>query len=221
MKQPDTVFEALTGAPAPSPNAATAEPINMENAGAACDFCPNGPLIGIPSPPVVWAFPTGEATQSMDLLGMGFGIGLPIAAMLWYACERCRRHIKANRWADLARECGYPEGSGGSPVWENFRVARLPGPGYAWPLVPHKLPTVHKHVREAWEKGKLAFSGHVRERLDRAALLVELDGHLYVRCGRDGDDTWLVENVGEEIVAPFSFHLEGRSVRLTLLPAQP
>jgi hypothetical protein len=39
-----------------------------------------------------------------------------------------------------------------------------------------------------------------------------------VRCGQDGDDTWLVETVGQEIVAPFSFHLEGRGVRLTLLP---
>jgi hypothetical protein len=29
---------------------------------------------------------------------------MPIAAMLWKACERCRRHIKANKWADLARE---------------------------------------------------------------------------------------------------------------------
>jgi hypothetical protein len=113
----------------------------------------------------------------------------------------------------------YPEGSNGSLAWEGFRVARLPGPGYAWPLVPHKLPTVHKHVRDAWEQGKLAFADHVRERLERAALLVELDGHLYVRCGQDGDDTWLVENVGQEIVASFSFHLEGRSVRLTLLPA--
>lgn len=220
--EPNTVFEAITGVPAPRDEAVVAEPMNMENAGAACDFCPNGPIVGVESPPVVWAFPAGQAEQSAELVpGSGIRIGMPIAAMLWKACERCRRHIKANKWADLARECGYPEGSNGSLSWEGFRVARLPGPGYAWPLVAHKLPTVHKHVRDAWEKGKLAFADHVRERLERAALLVELDGHLYVRCGQDGDDAWLVENVGPEIVAPFSFHLEGRSIRLTLLPAQP
>jgi hypothetical protein len=219
--EPNTVFEALTGVPAPRDEAAVATPMNLENAGAACDFCPNGPLAGgIESPPVVWAFPAGQAEDSRELVpGSGVKIGLPIAAMLWKACERCRRHIKANRWADLARDCGLPEGGFGS--WQGFRVARRPGPGYAWPLVPHKLPTVHKHVRDAWEKGKLAFADHVRERLERALLLLELDGHLYVRCGQNGDDAWLVENVGAEIVAPFSFHLEGRSVRLTLLPAQP
>ncbi|MFG2981352.1 hypothetical protein ACGFYQ_08835 [Streptomyces sp. NPDC048258] len=94
-------------------------------------------------------------------------------------------------------------------------MARLPGPGYAWPLVPHKPPTVHKKARDAWEKGKLAFDDHVRERLEHAALLVEIDRHLYVLCGQDGDDTRLIETVGVEMVAPFSFHLEGRSVRLT------
>ncbi|MFF4763800.1 hypothetical protein [Streptomyces sp. NPDC001292] len=30
---------------------------------------------------------------------------------------------------------------------------------------------------------------------ERALLLLEVDGTLYVRCGQDGDDTWLVENV--------------------------
>ncbi|MFE3641044.1 hypothetical protein ACFXOM_08575 [Streptomyces sp. NPDC059169] len=220
--EPNTVFEAITGFPAPRDEAAVAEPMNLENAGAASDFCPNEPATGIESPPVVWAFPAGQAEQSAELVpGSGIRIGLPFGAMLWKACERCRRLIKANKWADLARECGYPEGSNGSLSWEGFRVARLPGPGYAWPLVPHKLPTVHKHVRDAWKKGMLAFADHVRERLERAALLVELDGHLYVRCGQDGDDAWLVENVGPEIVAPFSFHLQGRPVRLTLLPAQP
>lgn len=42
-----------------------------------------------------------------------------------------------------------------------------------------------------------------------------------MRCSQDGDDTWLVENVGPEIVAPLNFHLGVYSVRLTLLPAQP
>jgi hypothetical protein len=32
---------------------------------------------------------------------------------------------------------------------------------------------------------------------DRAALLVELDGHLYIRCGQAGDDQWLTETLGE------------------------
>ncbi|MFD8335588.1 hypothetical protein ACFV42_23455 [Streptomyces solisilvae] len=217
MEQPDTVFEALTGVPAPGDDV-VAEPINLETAGAACDFCPNGPLAGVESPPVVWAFPAREATHSVEFGDIS--IGMPVQAMLWYACERCRRHIKSNRWADLARDCGFPDGSGGYSTWGAFRVARLPGPGYAWPLVPHKLPTVHKQVREAWESGKHAFAHHVRERLERAALLVEIDGHLYVRCGEAGDDKWLIKNVGEPIVAPFAFHLN-RSVRITLLPAQP
>lgn len=43
-------------------------------------------------------------------------------------------------------------------------------------------------------------------------LLVELDGHLYVRCGEVGDDQWLTETVGEKVVAPFSLYLD-RSVR--------
>jgi hypothetical protein len=217
--EPNTVFEAITGVPAPRDEAVVAEPMNMENAGAACDFCPNGPMHGIESPPVVWAFPAGQAEQSAELVpGSGIRIGMPIAAMLWKSCERCRRHIKANKWADLARECGYPEGSTGSLTWEGFRVARLPGPGYAWPLVPHKLPTVHKKVRDAWDRGRNVFADHVRERLERALLLVEIDGHLYVRCGQDGDDSWLVETLGAEIVAPFSIFLE-RSIRITLLPA--
>ncbi|MFE3661274.1 hypothetical protein [Streptomyces sp. NPDC059165] len=168
--EPNTVFEAITGFPAPRDEAAVAEPMNLENAGAACDFCPNEPATGIESPPVVWAFPAGQAEQSAELVpGSGIRIGLPFGAMLWKACERCRRLIKANKWADLARECGYPEGSNGSLSWEGFRVARLPGPGYAWPLVPHKLPTVHKHVRDAWKKGMLAFADHVRERLERSS----------------------------------------------------
>lgn len=190
----------------------------MDSVGAACDFCPLGSGVAADSPPVVWAFPAGEATNSVDFGGID--IGFPVGAALWYACERCRRHIKAARWSDLARDCGFPEGSSGYPAWQSFRVARLPGPGYAWPLVPHKLPTVHKRVRDAWERGKLAFTEHVRERLEHAALLLEVDGHLYVRCGEPGDDRWLVENVGEDVVAPFSLHLE-RSLRITWLPPQP
>ncbi|WP_157856006.1 hypothetical protein [Streptomyces aureocirculatus] len=221
MENPSTVFEVITGIPAPREEAVTAEPMNMEHAGAACDFCPNGPFYGTESPPVVWVFPAGQVENSAELVpGSGIRIGMPIATMLWKACERCRQHIKANKWADLARDCGYPEGSGGSLTWEGFRVARLPGPGYAWPLVPHKLPTVHKQVRDAWETGKLAFADHVRERLERAALLVELDGHLYVRVGEAGDDQWLTETVGEGLVAPFGLYLD-RSVRITLLPSQP
>jgi hypothetical protein len=61
---------------------------------------------------------------------------------------------------------------------------------------------------------------HGRGCLERAALLVEIDGHLYVRCGEAGDDQWLTETVGEALVAPFSLYLD-RSVRITLLPAQP
>ncbi|MET9382260.1 hypothetical protein ABZY09_14570 [Streptomyces sp. NPDC002928] len=80
MDQPNTVFEALTGIPAPRTDLATAEPMNMENAGAACDFCPNGPLVGIESPPAVWAFPAGEVTRSVELGAIS--VGFPIAAML-------------------------------------------------------------------------------------------------------------------------------------------
>ncbi|MBT2401670.1 hypothetical protein [Streptomyces sp. ISL-100] len=79
---------------------------------------------------------------------------------------------------------------------------------------------MHKHVRDAWETGKVAFADHVRERLERAALLLEIDGHWYVRCGEDGDDEWLMGTVDEALVAPFSLYLD-RSVRITLLPAQP
>ncbi|MFI8265335.1 hypothetical protein [Streptomyces sp. NPDC085665] len=219
MDTPDTVFEALTGIPAPRADA-VAEPVIFEACGTVCDFCPMDHFAEAEPDPVVWAFPASEATRSAELGPGGYTISVPIAAGLWYACERCRRHIKADRWADLARACGYPEGSTGSDTWQSFRVARLPGQGYAWPLVAHKLPTVHKKVREAWEVGKLAFAAHVRERLERAALLVEIDGHWYVRCGQVGDDTWLAD-LGEAIVAPFSFHLQGRTVRLTLLPAQP
>jgi len=213
LSAPGTVYEAFTGVPAPQADV-VAEPMSMDSMGAACDFCPEG--LGAGSSPVVWAFPAGEATHSVNFDGVD--IGLPVAAALWYACERCRRHVKAAQWADLARDCGFPESSSGYGAWQSFRVARLPGPGHAWPLVPHKLPTVYKRVREAWERGKLAFADHVRERLERAVLLLEIDGHLYVRCGEPGDDRWLVETVGDAVAAPFSFHLE-RSVRVTwLLP---
>ncbi|MGW0291982.1 hypothetical protein [Streptomyces tuirus] len=48
--EPNTVFESITGVPAPRDEVVVAEPMNMENAGAACDFCPNGPFVGIKSP---------------------------------------------------------------------------------------------------------------------------------------------------------------------------
>lgn len=117
------------------------------------------------------AFPTGETTLSAEVPGTteGFTFAGPIASGLWYACERCRQHVKADRRADLAPECGYPAGSNRADTWQAFRGARLPGPGYAWPLVTHKLPTAHKKVRDAWEEGKLAFADHVRERLRRPA----------------------------------------------------
>ncbi|WP_269078168.1 hypothetical protein [Streptomyces sp. YIM 121038] len=38
MENPSTVFEAITGIPAPREEAVTAEPMNMENAGGACDL---------------------------------------------------------------------------------------------------------------------------------------------------------------------------------------
>ncbi|MGW1190842.1 hypothetical protein [Streptomyces sp. NPDC002559] len=57
--EPNTDFESITGVPAPQDEAVVAEPMDMENAGAACGFCPNGPIIDIESPPVVWAFPAG------------------------------------------------------------------------------------------------------------------------------------------------------------------
>ncbi|MFI0714417.1 hypothetical protein ACH4SK_28000 [Streptomyces inhibens] len=66
----------------------------------------------------------------------------------------------ANLRADLARDCGYPEGSTGADLWASFGIAQLPGPGYAWPLVAHKLPTVHKTVRNALDAGQLALADH-------------------------------------------------------------
>ncbi|MFI0716769.1 hypothetical protein ACH4SK_40610 [Streptomyces inhibens] len=36
---------------------------------------------------------------------------------------------------------------------------------------------MHKKERDAWENGKPAFADHVRERLERTSLLVELAAH--------------------------------------------
>lgn len=214
---PDTAFEALTGAPAPSGDV-VAEAMNINSAGSTCDFCST--LLASASKPAVWAFPASEAMHRIDVGGTGLTMDFPIAAGLWYACERCRKCVKASAWAKLARSTGFPEGHAGFSGWQAFRVARLPGNGYAWPLVAHRLPDVHRRVRDAWERGCGTFADAVRIRLERARLLLEIDGHLYLRCGEPGDDRWLAEQSGEDLAAPFSARLN-TTVRFTLLPPSP
>ncbi|WP_069173475.1 hypothetical protein [Streptomyces griseus] len=74
--EPNTVFESITGVPAPRDEAVVAEPMNMESAGAACDFYPNGPIVGNESPPVMWAFPAGQV-ESAELIPGSKAGGLP------------------------------------------------------------------------------------------------------------------------------------------------
>ncbi|MEU9623661.1 hypothetical protein ACIO8F_38635 [Streptomyces sp. NPDC087228] len=79
---------------------------------------------------------------------------------------------------------------------------------------------MHKRVRDAWDTGRNIDADHIRERLERALLLLEADGTPYVRCGEAGDHGWLAENVGEDLAASFSLYLK-HSIRITLLPARP
>ncbi|MEJ8646393.1 hypothetical protein WKI68_44260 [Streptomyces sp. MS1.HAVA.3] len=51
-----------------------------------------------------------------------------------------------------------------------------------------------------------------RQGLGRAALLVEIDEHVYVRCGEAGDGRRRAETVGEGLVAAFRLSLN-RMVR--------
>ena len=66
------------------------------------------------------AFPTGETTLSAEVPGTtgGFTFAGSIASGLRYACERCRRHVNADRRADLAPECGCPAGSDRADTWQ-------------------------------------------------------------------------------------------------------
>ncbi|MFF2959904.1 hypothetical protein ACFVT1_13575 [Streptomyces sp. NPDC057963] len=79
---------------------------------------------------------------------------------------------------------------------------------------------MHKPVRHAWDTGRNVDADHIRGRLERALLLLEVDGMLYVRSGKARDNGWLAENVGEDLAAPFSLCLK-HSIRITLLPARP
>ncbi|MET7816100.1 hypothetical protein ABZT26_35335 [Streptomyces sp. NPDC005395] len=211
---PNNIYEAL-GLPSPRPDV-QGEPLVLEAAGKTCDFAPS--LFADSScGPVVWAFPCGTAERVFNIGGTGRTMSMSIAAGLWYACERCRSHVKHDRWAALTRDFGFPEGQEGNADWEAFRVARLPGNGYAWPLVPHKLPTVHKAVREAWTRATNGFDDEIRSRLLNARVLLEVEGRLYVRCERADDVEWLAQKVGERLTAALIVLL-GRQVTLSLLP---
>ncbi|MBE9499812.1 hypothetical protein IHE61_21555 [Streptomyces sp. GKU 257-1] len=108
--EPNTVFESSTGVPAPRDEAVVAEPIDMENAGAACDFCPNGPFVGIKSPPVVWAFPAGQAEQSTELIPGSKAGGLP-RRLRWAAWSA---EVSSASSPGLTRVCA---GEVGETVW--------------------------------------------------------------------------------------------------------
>ena len=116
-------FDELLGRTPPS---ARMDPVHIDSHGKACDFCMDGD-------PAVWAFPCGEAIQRINVGGMGFILDVPVEAGDWYACERCHPFVRGDRWAALAADMGFPEGSAGLPAWQAFRAARLEGAGYAWP----------------------------------------------------------------------------------------
>ncbi|MGW1140557.1 hypothetical protein [Streptomyces zhihengii] len=58
--EPNTVFESITGVPAPRDEAVVAEPMNMRESPLL-----NGLFVGISRPPVVWAFPAGQTERSV------------------------------------------------------------------------------------------------------------------------------------------------------------
>ncbi|MFJ9719950.1 hypothetical protein ACIRPQ_29160 [Streptomyces sp. NPDC101213] len=209
---PNNLYELL-GLPAPQPDVQSAA-LTIESAGKRCDFWPS--LFAAECGPVVWAFPCGRAERLVNIGGTGRTMSFPVEAGLWYACERCRRHVKADRWADLAREFGRTDGQVPAE-WQAFRTARLPGNGYAWPLVAHRLPTVHKAVRDAWPRAVEAFDDEIRTRLENVRVLLEVEGRLYARCQQAEDVGWLAEKCGERLTASLIVLL-GRPVSVALLP---
>lgn len=194
---PNTPFEALFGAAAPSADV-RAEPMHFESVGKSCDFCIDG-MAGTTLDPAVWAYPCGEAVRQVPMGEFGATMDFPIQAGLWYACARCHRYIKGNGWSALAKAMGYPDGHAGSETWQAFRVARKKGPGYAWPLVDSKTPDVYPAAAKAWADTVAEHDGEARAALDTVQLVTVILGTLYARTTSEETVNYLQETVGPDV----------------------
>lgn len=110
-------------------------------------------------------------------------------------------------WAALAKSCGYPEGHPGNPLWQSFRVARLMGPGYAWPLVGSKTLDVYPAVAAAWRETMAEYDGEHRTALDIVHLVTVTLGTLYARTESEETVDYLRDNVGPQVAERFKARL--------------